>query len=177
MPSPFYVPNVQAASDNAAPLANNQAELDAVDLQILSAAEVGTGVLFDGSGNYGAVTAQVSPNMTVQVASSTDLINGVARVVNTPSALTIVANSSGFPRFDLVVSDATAINFVIQGTPASVPDFPALTLDSNGLPTQVVKAAVWVINGATSIANTDIISKRMLLSRRSDALANHRLYV
>lgn len=103
---PFVVPNAMTAGVNPAPDSNLQAQYDALDLAIMAAATAGTGVKYDGSGNYGIVAAQSSPNMTVQVAASTDMVLAAEYACAAAASLSIAANTSGNPRFDLVVSDA-----------------------------------------------------------------------
>lgn len=160
---PFVVPNVQTAGVNAAPVSNLQAQLDALDVVIMAAAAVGTGVIYDGSGNYGFVQSQASPNMTVKVDASTDSVIGTSYSCTSAATLTIGANSSGNPRFDFIVSDSGGSNYVVAGTAAPVPDFAPLTLNASGNLTQVVKAAIYVPNGAASITSDNIISKRMFI--------------
>jgi len=160
---PFVVPNAQTSGVNPAPLSNFQAQYDALDMVIMAAGSLATGVVYDGSGNYGAVRPQITPNMTIKVDASTDSIMGVQYTCAAASTLTIAGNVTGNPRFDLVVSDSGGANYVVAGTAAAVPDFPGLTLDGNGNLTQVVKAAIYVPNGVVSISSANIISHRIMI--------------
>ena len=140
---PFTIPNEAAAAFPA------QAGLYSADLDILSVAPAGTGVV---SGC--AVTAQGTPNMTVAVAS------GVVRSLRrqwavTGANATITANANANPRFDLVVITSAGAIAVRAGTAAAAPLLPALTVGD------VALAAVYVEANDTAIAANQINDRRM----------------
>lgn len=103
-----------------------------------------------------AVTAQVSPNMTVAVASGRVLVTGALATV-AGGNVTITANSSGQPRLDLIVVSAAGTVTAVAGTPAAAPALPALPASS------VALAAVYVDTGATAITTNELVDKRVEL--------------
>lgn len=129
----------------------NFAQLDSVDLDIISAAARGAGVL---SGC--AVTAQGSPDMTVAVASGSVQESPTATAATVSSGnVTITAASATLDRYDLVVADtSTGAKSAIAGTAAAVPVYPAITAS------KVVLAAVSVPAADTTISSGQITDKR-----------------
>lgn len=141
---PYTIPNTADAEDPT------QAQIDARDFADIIAAGFGyTGVI---SGC--AVTAQGTPDMTLAVAAGTVVVGGTAAQV-TAGNVTITANASGNPRFDLVCVDSAGVKSVVAGTAATAPVFP----NPAG---KVVLAAVRVPNGAASINNAKIVDKRVI---------------
>lgn len=142
---PFVIPNEGSA------LNGEQAELDTVDFQVISAGIAGSGVI-----RGCAVTQNGTPNLSVNVATGFVRVNGHHAFVGTATQnLTITTPDVTNPRFDLVVCDWNGTLSVTAGTPAAEPEFPAIPANS------IVLAAVWVPNGATSILNANIIDKRV----------------
>jgi hypothetical protein len=131
-----------------------QAQVDSRDIDVITAALNGAGVI-----TGGAVTAQTTPNMTVQVAA------GIASHVSTlisfaaVSSLAITAADATNPRRDLVVVDTAGTVSVKTGTPAGIPLLPTFNLT-----TEVVLAEVTVPANTTSIPSTHIVDKRMTIS-------------
>jgi hypothetical protein len=167
----FLVPDEAAASYT------DQAELDAIDLQILGAGFIGTGVL-----TGCAVTAQSTPDGTVAVSSGTYRVNGTTYTLtggnvsvlsgsaNTDGSTNSAANASYF-RYDLIVADSSSHIGVLHGvvpTPTwpdySVnPVFPAVTFTTN-----VVLAACLIpptSAAITGIATAQIIRKDLVLNQ------------
>lgn len=142
----FSIPNLSEV-----PLVSNQSEPDARDFDAI-AAGFGGSVVSSGL----AVTAQTVPNMTVQVAAGIASSTGTVFAPGAVASLAIGANATGNPRFDLVVMNSAGTIAVRAGTAAANPIFPTLTAGD------VMLAAVWVPNGAASIANANIVDKRIL---------------
>lgn len=141
----FTIPNIDDAFNV------NQAEIDSVDLTILIGGLDGDAVV---SGC--AVTAQGSPNMTVAVASGVVIVAGTrASVVG--ANVTITAANGTNPRFDLIVSNNSAVLSAVAGTAAANPVFPAIPASS------VVLAAVYVPASDTTIETNQITDKRVIV--------------
>ena len=141
----FTIPNIDDAFNV------NQAEVDSVDLTILIGGLDGDAVV---SGC--AVTAQGSPNMTVAVASGVVIVAGTrASVVG--ANVTITAANGTNPRFDLIVSNNSAVLSAVAGTAAANPVFPAIPASS------VVLAAVYVPASDTTIETNQITDKRVIV--------------
>lgn len=138
------VPNLDQATYPA------QAEPDRGDFDAIVAG-IGATAVLAGCG----VTAQGTPNMTVAVAAGTIASGGAVASVAGGNA-SIAANSSGSDRIDLVVAAADGTVAVRQGTPQQFPEYPATTAGD------VLLASVYVPNGATSIAGSQIVDKRVL---------------
>lgn len=142
----FTIPN-EADAAHA-----NQAEIDKVDIDILTAALAGTGV------ETGcAVTAQVSPDMTVAVAAGSVRINDMKANVAAGN-VTVGAAHSTNPRFDLITVNNTGAKACTAGVAAVEPVFPAIPANS------VVLAAVYVFAADTTINSNQIVDKRVALN-------------
>jgi len=140
----FTIPNAADAEHVS------QAQVDTRDFaDILAAAATYTGVLSGCS-----VTAQGTPDMTVAVAAGTVVVAGTAAAVAAGN-VTITANASGNPRFDLICVDSAGAKSAVAGTPAASPVFP----DPAG---KVVLAAVRVPSGIASINAAKIVDKRVM---------------
>lgn len=166
----FTVPNEASASYT------DQAEIDSVDLAIITAGFNGTAVI---SGC--AVTAQSTPDDTVAVASGSVRIHGSTQAVSAGNVnvLSGSANADGttssaadanYFRYDLIVANGSGQLGVLHGTvPAPAwpdysvnPVFP--TFDSTA---NVVLAAILVPPTAasiTGIATSQIVRKDLTLS-------------
>jgi hypothetical protein len=117
-----------------------------------------------------AVTAQVSPNMTVNIASGWAAIlsstsnNGIYQIYNDAVTIaTITTADATNPRIDRIVATVTdgsnTVAFsVLAGTPAGSPTAPATPSDSISLATVAVAA------GATSITSGNITDTRVVAS-------------
>jgi hypothetical protein len=141
----FYIPNAPDAS------VIDQSEPDSVDFVALGNRKSG---VISGC----EVTAQVSPNQTVQVSAGEVLTEGVYKTVSSSSNLSVGLGSSAGPRFDLVVATSTGSLVVREGTANSNPTFPNL---SSG---DVLLAAVYRTSGtASTVDNTQIIDKRIIM--------------
>jgi hypothetical protein len=141
----FYIPNAPDAS------VTDQSEPDSVDFLALGNRKSGviSGCL---------VSAQTSPDQTVQVSAGEVLTEGVYKTVSSSSNLSVGLGSSAGPRFDLVVVASTGALQVRQGTSSTNPTFPTL---SSG---DVVLAAIYRTSGTSStVANTQIIDKRIIM--------------
>jgi hypothetical protein len=146
--SPLVIPN--AGSGASAELLA-QAAPDTVDITLLDSGGAGIGVI-SGCG----VSAQASPNATVKSAAGMVSVGNAGYLVPSVSSLTIAANASGNPRFDLVLYRVGTGVMVLQGTAAVSPftAFPAPTFT-----TDVVLAAIYVASGFSTITNAEIVSK------------------
>lgn len=129
----------------------NQAEPDKVDFDIILAGHDRTGVV---SGC--AVTAQGTPDMTVAVASGTVTVEGTEAGVSAGN-VNITAADGTNPRLDLIVSNNSGTLSATAGTAAAEPVFPSVPASS------AVLAAVYVPANDTTIANNQIIDKRVII--------------
>lgn len=141
----FSIPNKASAA-----ISDEQAEPDSVDIDILVAGVGGVGVV-SGCG----VTPQGSPNMTVTVAAGTVQVAG-SNVAVTSGLVTITANSSGNPRFDLVCVNSSGTKSAVAGATNANPTFPSIPSNS------VVLAAVYVPSGVSAITAGHIVDKRVV---------------
>lgn len=144
--SPFTIPNEAAAAFA------DQAEVDAVDVDILVAGYAGTGVI---SGC--AVTAQAVPDMSVAVASGEVSIAGTQVAVAAGSVVVGAADATN-GRFDLVVVDNAGTKSVVAGAAGTNPAFPAIPANS------VVLAAIYIPATDTAINSNQITDKRVVLT-------------
>ena len=145
--SPLIIPN--AGSGASAELLAQGAP-DTVDFSILAGA-------LGGVTSGCAVSAQSTPNGTVKSALGVVVVAGVSYSVSAAASLTITSNSSGNPRFDLVIYRVGTGVMVLAGTAAAAPytAFPTPTFT-----TDCVLAAVYVANGFSTITNAEIVDKR-----------------
>jgi hypothetical protein len=145
------IPNSASATFTA------QAEPDAVDFDIISAATNGYGIL------SGCACTPASSGSTLGVAVAA----GVVWVASTPATVasgtvTPGAAHASLGRFDLVAVNASGTKSVVAGTAAATPVFPAIPASST------ILCAVWIPATATSITAGNIVDKRqMLVLRRS----------
>jgi hypothetical protein len=147
----FTIPNPAAGLDQ------DQSQVDKVDLDILAAGIRITGVLAGG-----AVTAQGSPDMTVNVDAVNGRVESVAVSNAGDSGLVFGAADALLPRYDLIVVDQSGALSVFAGTPtADNPPFPDDTLPA---PFPIVLAAVRVGANVSEITTADIVDKRVMLS-------------
>lgn len=130
----------------------DQAEPDSVDIDILAAGLVGTGVV---SGC--AVTPQGSPDMTVAVAAGTVMVADAPATV-TGGNVTITTAHATLPRKDIVVVNGSGTKSVTAGTAAAQPLKPAIPASS------VVLAEVYVPAADTAINANQITDKRVLIT-------------
>lgn len=126
----------------------DQAEPDALDYQALGFRRTGVSASC-------FVTAQVSPNMSVNVAAGSVVLNGVPVTVGAGSVTIQTADATA--RFDLIVVDSVGDKIAIRGTASgSNPVFPACDLSM-----YVLLAAVYVGPGSSSITAAAIVDKRI----------------
>lgn len=146
----FTIPNEAAAFHP------NQAEPDAVDIDILVAALNGQGVV-----SGAAVTAQGSPDMTAAIAVGVVRINGVSVAVASGNVNVGAADGTN-PRFDLITVNDSGTKACTAGTAAAEPVFPAIPANS------VVLAAVYVPASDTDIDANQITDKRCIVDAHSN---------
>lgn len=143
---PFTIPNESDSNTNIGRV--DQAEVDTGDIAMLTAGIAGDGVL---SGCQ--VTAQPTPDLTVDVASGTVQIAG--SVVSVAQGTLEVVPDSSFPRFDLIAVSAAGVKQVLTGTAAAEPVFPAVPSS------RVVLAAVFVGPAVGAVTQAAIVDKRV----------------
>jgi hypothetical protein len=102
-----------------------------------------------------AVTAQVTPDMTVAVAKGAILSNGVLLPV-TAGNVTIGTAHATLPRLDLIVADSTGAKQVRAGTAGSNPTPPTRTTND------VVLAVVFVPAADTTMGANQITDLRIV---------------
>lgn len=133
-----------------------QAAPDTVDFEILALALNGQGVV-----TGCAVSPQSpTPNNQVLVAAGVVTVAGVAFPVSASSGLgPVTNNSSGNPRWDLVIYRVGTGLMILAGTPGPAPftPFPAITPA-----TDVVLASLYVATSGSApvITGTEIVDKR-----------------
>jgi hypothetical protein len=103
----------------------------------------------------GAVTAQGSPDMTVAVAKSGVMTNGVLTAVTAGNGTITTADGTN-PRIDLVVITSGGAIAVRAGTPAAAPKPPTRTAND------VALAAVYVPASDTAIQSNQIVDLRVV---------------
>jgi hypothetical protein len=138
----------------------DQAAVDKVDLDIVTAADNGSGVV---SGC--AVTGTAAANGSLTVAAGVVNISGQPlnqQVTVAGNTVAITANSSGNPRYDLISVGLTGTAVATAGTAAAAPVFPAIPANS------AIIAVYRVPNGhttSTTIAanSTNIVDKRVFI--------------
>lgn len=143
---PFTIPNASVAGFP------DQAEPDSVDIDILTAGHVGSGVI---SGC--AVTAQGSPDMTVAVAVGTVMVADVPAAASAGN-VTITAAHGSLPRKDIIVVSNAGVKSCTAGTAAAQPLKPAIPASS------VVLAEVYVPAADTAINANQITDKRVFIT-------------
>lgn len=103
------------------------------------------------------VTAQSTPDQTVQVSAGEVLSDGTYRTVSSSASLSVGLGSSSGPKFDIIVVDSSGALTVRSGTASSNPVFPTL---SSG---DVFLAAIYRTSGTGStVASSQIIDKRVI---------------
>lgn len=150
------IPNIESS-----PTFDGQSAPDATDFAALQGTDDGNGVITGCQ-----VSAQSSPNMTVQVAAGTVLVNGQSVAVSAVSSLTISAAST-YDRKDIVVVNSSGTVSVTEGTPCTTAGW---TRNSGTLPpvkpaipsNSVLLGEVYVASTTTSIASGNIIDKTTL---------------
>jgi hypothetical protein len=143
----FKIPNLNSATfpDQSSP--------DSRDFDIITSGLSGTGVL---SGC--AVTAQSTPDMTVQVGSGSITLAGTQSNVS-GGTVSISAADPSNSRFDMIVASVSGAVSAVTGTPGSG---SGLVFPDPGV--NVVLATVYVPAGITSIQTVQITDKRVLLA-------------
>lgn len=157
---PFTIPNESGAGINA-----HQADPDREHIEMLRRAFSGGVGLFDTDNQTKLqVLPQATPDMTVRITTAGEVTGGVAstafaqrwQAITTKSSIAIAANASGNPRFDIVyaayASDSVA---VAQGTPAAVPELPAIDTE------KVPLALIYVPDGVSAITADHITDLRV----------------
>jgi hypothetical protein len=136
--------------DKGEGLSNIQSVFFQEYLDVLVAGISGVDCVFSGC----AVTAQVTPDMTVAVASGSIRSNSVTRTVTGANA-TISASNASNPRLDLVVITSAGAIAVRAGTAATAP-IPAARVAND-----VVLAVVYVPASDTAIQANQIVDLRV----------------
>ena len=141
-----------------------QTVIDGVDINAAVQADGGNGVI---SGCL--VSAQASPNMTVQTSAGTVLINGLVVVVAADTSITIVAADAS-DRRDIIVVNSSAVVSAVKGTDCGTAGWTRTT--TNALPpikpsipaNSVILGEVAVTSTTTSIAAANIVDKTTTVS-------------
>lgn len=145
---PLQIPNTPASPT---PEQAAQGAPDSVDYSILGYADLGIGVI-----TGCVVTAQSSPNATVQVSAGQVSVENAGYIVAAVSSLSIAANTSGNPRLDLVIYRVGTGIMVLQGTSGAAP-YTSFTTPT--WTTDVTLAGIYVATGFSSITSAEIILK------------------
>jgi microcystin-dependent protein len=163
----YIIPNATDTSTGGKYNALDQAEPDALDFEILGSRTSG---VIEGC----EVTAQSTPDATVNVAAGYVVLNNVAYSVAASANLALGALTTSNNRFDLVIArksgDTVTITSVAGVESAANPSYPlsvsrlapGVTADPTkhiDPATDVVLAAVYR-SGATSVTSSRIVDKR-----------------
>jgi hypothetical protein len=128
-----------------------QADVDTVDFDILTGGIAGNGVV-----TGCAVTQRAAGvNLSVDVAAGTIRYNFIEVAVAAVNKVITVDPS--LPSFALISVDNTGVVTVTTGTAATIPSFPSIPA------TSVALAVVYIPAAAASIANANIVDKRVIL--------------
>lgn len=135
-----------------------QAFPDNTDIAALQAPDGGTGVIAGG-----AITAQSSPNMTVQSPAYTLMVNGVVFTVAANTSISI-ATAGASDRKDIVVytvgTGITTVAGTVCGTPGWVRTSSGLAPQKAAIPASSCLLGEVVVNSTTtSIAAINIVDK------------------
>jgi hypothetical protein len=108
--------------------------------------------------NGGVVSAQSTPNMTVNVTSCTlKTATGARQVVSANASLAITTADTTNPRKDIVYVNSTGVISYLQGTAAASPISPTTPVGASLL------AEIYIAANASSITNANITDKRKIL--------------
>lgn len=128
------------------------------------------GVAYPSNNTQLLVTAD-SGTRVVKVATGTALVGG--RLINNDSAatqVTLLANSSGQPRIDLIVAEWRTANLpspatitYVQGTPSATPSAPSVTQTNTVY--QIALAEVYCSSGFTTVTSSHIFDRRTYYNR------------
>jgi hypothetical protein len=125
------------------------------DIEVAAPVHANGVVVNQDTATAGLVTAQSSPDMSVQVAAATVYNASGTRIAGAQNTnLAIGAADATNPRYDLISFDASGVATVTAGTPAGSPTVPSLP--ANHVKLAVVKVAA----NATTIANAAIYDHR-----------------
>jgi hypothetical protein len=146
----FTIPNVVDAGFP------DQAGIDSGDIAIMTAGDSLTGVV---SGC--ATTGSNAANGSLIIAAGVVLVAGL-QATCAGATVVVTANSSGNPRYDLVVVNDAGTVSITAGTAAASPSFPAIPANS------VVVATYRVPNGHTTSTtiptnSTNLTDKRLMI--------------
>lgn len=146
--------NDPAAGVNAATYPA-QARPDAGDVDVWVAAWQRTGVV------SGCAVSQraAAPNMSVDVAGGTVMVNDVAVTV-VGANRSVGAADATFPRVDLVTVHNSGTVAVTPGLPAARPAWPLIPADS------AVLAMLTIPPGLGAVTNQEVLDKRVLLATK-----------
>lgn len=125
------------------------------DVEVSGPIGANGGVCNQSTSTAGAVTAQSSPDMSVQVAAGT-VYNAAGKRISgaSNSNLSIGAADATNPRYDLISFSASGVATVTAGTPGGSPSVPSLPAG------HVKLAVVKIAANATTIANSVIYDHR-----------------
>lgn len=143
----FQIPNEASATYG------DQAEIDAVDIDIIQAAFLKRGII------SGLVATAAGGSLIVNVSSGVGVYNG-ASMTYAGGNTTLSAAHATLNRFDLVIlsNAVTPILSSVTGTPSSNPSFPAITASN------IVLAVVFVPAAATTLTSGNIVAHGFDLS-------------
>ena len=159
---PFYTPQAEDS-----PTYPGQAILDACDMTAITQSEVGTGWISGGSVTASGIGMTLTVASVIAASLNTSL-------VNTGGSVTASVGAYGDRRDVVTLTSANALA-IVQGTPCAVPNW-ATTSTTNppvkpAIPsTSVLLWELYVPGGATTVANTNLIDKRVAL--RNDGVAS-----
>ena len=104
----------------------------------------------------GAITAQGTPDMTVDVATGVIRAAGAVYTI-TNTDLTVTTADTNNPRIDIIVKDTTAsgVPAIVAGTPLATPKPPALPAN------RLLLGYISISAGATTITDANISDRRL----------------
>lgn len=110
--------------------------------------------------------ASVVPDMNINVQTGTCRSDNDTLITKgSITVLAITPNSSGNPRKDIVLMDNSGVITVLTGTPAPESGTPSPTPFPPDIPANsILLAEIYVANGATSITQSVIKDKRVMIN-------------
>lgn len=158
---------VDSSADQAPSGRNLQAMPNAADWDVVAGADAGTGVII------GCAVTLHSGGTAVDVAAGIIAVNGFEYLVSATANIAITNGDATNARIDQVLVAAGTTNGGASGTPAITTGVAAilaaqksLSKNADNTPSVVELATLTVIAGATTIATTDIVDKRAILTNR-----------
>lgn len=156
----FYIPN------NSGTIYPSLAEVDKFDLDLLNRAAEGNGIVRGCA--HGRAT-WIGP-MVVYADHGIYMLNGHYRIITPGQSLTLTPHAT-LPRLAYIVAGLQGGPYIYYGVPSANPVAP--TLDGQQI---VVIAEIYIPGGATSIAESNIVDKRVFINPKAQFREDFLMY-